>query len=496
MDELKMPPKCARCDTTIKDKLLLICSTCSEIYHLSCTNVSEKRFYLMTHINKKNWACKSCCNKKSAAEKTPSPNIRQTPESLHKNITHRKKIIVNISTENSFSSLDADEDVYEDAATPLSDVNNSKRSLPDLRNFNEDIEMLKNTIKDLEQKLVSADNEIDILLSENFSLKKHIEERDNKITALTRICKSTNKQKPHESINKSIKKKQRLIFNEQSPGPISSPENHTDVNLEPSNSTPILLPQTKGYTNGDIDLCENMGSKTSDVHTANVADSDTIPTIENSTSSDTPNIIIIGDEQAMGLSKLVVRSRCNKWNDVYKTFAYIKPNASSSEALSFCNSLKTWVNKGDYVILCIGGNDSNPNKIIFDLCIALNNLHGINVLLLPVNYNRYLNEKMLNKNLKLLTNTFDNCTYLDISYLIDHRKYISIACQKINIHIDYDAYRAKFLNFQPKPYTFKLKLNTDSPSDSLKIPKKGTIPYYFPLLKQHNVEPTEKFFRP
>lgn len=135
-----MVAQCDECKQIINSREFLICVTCGRKYDLTCANVSFQRFHLMTTDNKKNWKCQSCWL-----------DFHTEGE----NITNRKKIIVNVSTENSFSFLDDDE--IEISSNSI-DLN---RSCPGARScFESDLQDLKIEINMLNLKLEAADSEI------------------------------------------------------------------------------------------------------------------------------------------------------------------------------------------------------------------------------------------------------------------------------------------------------------------------------------------------
>lgn len=182
---------CKKCNHIISDKQYLSCSTCNYSYHLKCTNVSCQRFYnTLTPIKRAKWICKTC------RERPQKINRTDFDVSSQKNVTERKKYIINISTDNSFLSLEDSEDIEHVALHSTLDPN---RSCPENKfNVREELEEMKANIFSLKEKLEIADNEIENLLLENSKLKKENSLHILKIDKLTRICRST----PQTSANK------------------------------------------------------------------------------------------------------------------------------------------------------------------------------------------------------------------------------------------------------------------------------------------------------
>lgn len=192
-------------------------------------------------------------------------------------------------------------------------------------------------------------------------------------------------------------------------------------------------------------------------------------------------ILILGDEQVLGLASKLLESRKNKWNNHYAPFAFVKPNASSLEILNHCIKIKKDVSINDYVVISIGSHDQNPNVLLSRICIMLHELQGTNVILLPVNNNRYLNEKKLNTCIKQLSTTFLNCTFIDGKmFYQDQKTFLEFMCLKINVAIDFPVYESCFLKRIARNTLASPKKKPETSIEkSYDPPRKGTIPYYF-----------------
>lgn len=168
-----MNRQCDKCAQNINSREFLNCNNCDRTYDLACANVSYQRFHLMATNNKEKWKCQSCWS-----------DFHKEKE--QDNVTHRKKFVINISTENSFCSLDDDEI---GSSSNSIDLN---RSCPGPRSCLEsDVQDLKLEISSLNQKLEAADNEIIILLQENSTLHKELAKRELQNKQLMQICKSS-----------------------------------------------------------------------------------------------------------------------------------------------------------------------------------------------------------------------------------------------------------------------------------------------------------------
>ncbi|KAL0841453.1 hypothetical protein ABMA28_015135 [Loxostege sticticalis] len=236
---------CSQCKKVIRHKQHLKCLRCKHIYDLKCAN-KEKLYYLMDTDRKNKWICDNCNRKKVTANtsatstpghSTPTLAIKQckpqkelseepnpisdmsssTPintesvpidtsiNHITDNVTYRNKskaVIANVPTRNSFDSLQTDIDEYEDEENTCITPQKLNRSCPDiLTKSHLDHEALQQKLDNLQQKYESAEQQIDLLLSENFYLKKKIEQYKSKLCNLTSMCKST------DQLSTSIKSK-------------------------------------------------------------------------------------------------------------------------------------------------------------------------------------------------------------------------------------------------------------------------------------------------
>lgn len=195
-------------------------------------------------------------------------------------------------------------------------------------------------------------------------------------------------------------------------------------------------------------------------------------------------IVILGGDQIRGLSSELSRSRAGKWNDSYETFANITRNASCYNIFKPCKELCKSLTKKDYVILHAGNQDSGLNYVSHQFKNTLSKLTNTNVLILPVHFNTYLNGSLLNANFRKLAQTYQNCTYVDIdvNMISSKRILIDALCNKINLIIDSDEYRLKYLTFGPNSIVrnrLSGKKESHADRNTSKVPQRGTIPFYF-----------------
>lgn len=373
-----------------------------------------------------------------------------------------------------------------------SDLTLGHVSCPDLGKVDpEENIQLKEEISRLLGRLASADDMIEELSLENGTLRKVIETQEFRIKQLTCICKSipttpistraiTSTGNKRNRQQKSVLSKMNLDFSKARNTERVEISEFSDRNVEVgSNISGHIITTNKPSDEKKYDYLNKV----------NPEEFQRIDLFNTSSPVSEPDVaigskhrlIILGDEKISGLSAAMTSSREGKWNDTYKPFALIKPQATTSQILKHCDSLERTVSDGDIVILGLSSHDSNPQLIHSSLCVALNKLKNARVYILPVSDSHYLNERMLNNNLKMWTKHFENCTFIDINYKLTGYKtdYINYICKKINLMIDSAEYELQFLS--PKVIASRLKniiisrkfIRTDN-----KL-KKGTIPYYF-----------------
>lgn len=211
-------------------------------------------------------------------------------------------------------------------------------------------------------------------------------------------------------------------------------------------------------------------------------------------SSESPKytLFILGDQQVKGLASRLIYSRKNKWNDDYSISALVKPNALSSEVLSYCDILRDELKLGDKVVISIGSNDKNPYILLQNLCLALYKLQKFKVYILQTETNKYLQEKMINDTISSLVKTFNNCEFIHSKSSNNMKTpYLIQLIRTLNIKIDSDDYEKQYL-VQSKNKSLaqinndviKMYKNTHTKTSSNIIHNRGTIPYFFEKQRQ------------
>lgn len=465
--------RCTVCKKPAKRNHYLICVSCKNNYCIDeCSQVSTKRFDLMEKSRRSTWKCNVCIKAKRSSSSTPmkaklkskSPIIDHEPNpspiSAAPMFTDIKsqpgaenvplhKCVPNIQTHNSFDSLSVSENCDDVEDIPLDRSHDGVRT----DNF-EKIEEMKKKNRILQEQLDSAEVQIEILLSEKAALLKRLNEKDLKITSLVRAQDELNKTKSLPS-TPEVKKASKTEA-------LHAP---TSDNVKTMNTTKISKISVSANQ-------KNASFESAPIHKHN----DPIQ------SANKHNLYILGDDGLLGLSAAALESRQGKWNDQYKPTAFIKSGATSTEILEECVNKRFLdsLTEFDVVVLGVGNNDKNPTKLQSNLCIALSKLNHVQVIITPVVYNAFLNERLLNNNIKMCTQLFNNCKFIEPGYTWRPSKHIKKLCNAINLHIDSSEYSEQFL--QPSKLRQFLKMSTKI--NKKKGPYQSSLLDYFSIIKK------------
>lgn len=515
---------CVKCKKKFSAKNCLTCSTCKFTYDLDCAIVSSARFCLMEAKDKINWRCRQCINNKNKktiqindSRKKPSasksnPTANKAPvKKLRSDCTPTQSKEINVQSTKSpkitplenasvrqnrlinFTPINLEESLLRDDGqmSPVPSTSVMRRSLPELFDIENSstpvmtdesvystksldlstnknyrfIDNLKTEIEELKSLLSSTQNELDNTILINNQLLREINKLKQEIIALKDFCTS-----PLSIIRKGVvssrkKKVRRLILNTSPSLPMACLNSSLPLN---KSSTEI------GHTED-----------------TNHIDETPLPSRK---------IHIIGGRQCRGLCMSLIKSRQNNPYETYEIRSNIKPDASTEEILSSLDISN--ISTHDRVILSVGEHDQNPMKIMTELSASLKRLSHCTVIILSIKKNPHLNEKKVNEMLKLISNNFQNCNFVDLSYnyvnkTLLYGKNLYEWCKKINFVIDQLDYDYKFLRFNKRQQNHG-NLNSNryvyNGGNKQKY-KKGTIPYYFPIIsdtKSTSIETKEQ----
>lgn len=397
---------------------------------------------------------------------------------MEQNITFRTKSRNNNSTLN--------ESIPDMANNTFTSISSSSptlaKSLPDLSTYDTGlISDLRSKIKELELQLASAHNEIEQLLLQKSILDQKVANLEKRINQLTVICTSTSKK--------------RIKTNVQRPNSLRTLQFENSMNSTTLNMEDEVELSRK---------CKQFEEK--EIHDSTLQTNNNYKPSENSykiVNGNSKNTCwILGGQQCVGLASQLIYSRKNTKYEQYSVTSSTKPNASTEQILKESENLKA--GNRDKIVVCIGENDTNPIIVTNELYNLLKKFKSVRVLVLSVIKSTFLNENMLNKQIKLICNQFPNSTYVDLSKSIN----IYQICDRVNYEIDCIDYKHKYLSYgkiseranQLKkgtiPFYFKqinTKVDYSKKKDSTKnvkqspslcntsenMPKVGTIPFYF-----------------
>lgn len=470
-----MSNKCAKCNKIIAGKSKLTCTYCKKGFHHSCTRISEKLFDLIKQKKNNNWKCDNCNIITLREPKTPTTSTTvfsrstSTPQNF---VTQRPKQIVNISTNNSFESLNSDDSEEEDNSTKLSVTLN--RSCPTMGlNTSEAIDELKSKVMDLQNKLQTADKEIDELLIENSCLKKQLRYYEKKTTTLSSICRSTPRRERNRK-NQTSLNRTALNFTclEQVKGKHESPK--IDKAVEQSKLNESVENKRK----------KTMPPKTVESPAADTGNSNQCKINQNADTTEKRKVAVFSDQHGKGIRNAL---EFLLGKDFHVT-AILKPYAQIDQILSSCNKIcKDFTNK-DCVIVIAGSNDKNPSRFQSYIYYYLSLFVNTNVLVGEISENMTLNVHKLNEVLRLACSHFKNTAFVPLHYdnpIPNRKQYTGRLLLKEILAIDY---KYRYIN-----HIDKMEKEADAINDNVRKEKKFqcTIPYLFNKMKQNQTKNKE-----
>lgn len=517
--------QCKKCKKQVEAKGTVTCSACNNKYEFDCIGLSEKLYRLMGTESKKNWKCKLCASKprinkdkdfnsnvtvrkKPTSSKTSSGNSNCEYQNMTPtNIISQNNVIDSYSCDSQILTQNSDE-----SSIILSSSERLSRSADCLTGFSDNMDDLQEKNDRLTSELLSTQSELENTLIENSELKRKICKLTNEITALKGLCQSSMSTR---NTPKSSHKKRRISIQDKQ----STPMINRILSADHSSSSPIETNNNFVYLHEKIThlqyelsnakkeikiLKEEIEALCSKHQRKSHKCSNIV--IDPKLNENTGKIMIYGTQQCVGLASALLVSRQNSKYDRYFVTANTKPYATTKEILKDCHSMK--VRDMDKIVLCVGENDCDPKSVLNNLEDVLKNNVNNFVLVLNVVKNKHLNTYLLNKTIKKLCERYKNCYYVNC-----YSKYCTLSdiCYSVNHVIDCIDYNRKFLNLNelkkhinrgsnpnPKqniannphvqmdtiPHISPGRSNVVNNEDTKSCKaKKGTIPYYFPVVK-------------
>lgn len=464
--------KCDKCKSAVPRREFLICSQCNLKLDLGCANVPFVRFNIMDAERKKKWKCDKCLIKNKAPVSGAYKQIEST-SNISSNISsssHNTDMSLNIAHENvttrhrinrRASSVELLDDTVAESEMHSALLENTRLSLPDLNTVSN--QELQDEINVLKTKLASAHIEIDRLNMQVTDLTKKLGEQQRKGQVMRHLLTDPS---PRKLTSQS---KTNGIKGDALP---QQPLIKDNISQQRSEETE----ETKAPTN--TETVDNSSLRCDSL------------TNQDSLSNTLPKIYIFGSQQCVGLGSRLLQSRFESKYGQYSVSAVTKPNASADEILKECNYVEDSSN--NYLVLCAGEHDNNPVRVIIELASRLKQFNSINIIVLGVVNNNSLNIDKLNRCLSNICRNVPNCEFInvtDINLQHSRKNYLYFACRQINYIINCHYYSNMYLSCKGLRNILKqMKSKTCSVKSNSRPVKRGTIPYYFPLLKNsHDV---------
>lgn len=370
-----MAQDCIKCETLINGRQFLVCHSCQHNFHLDCCNVTVKRFLLMKPESKTLWKCRSCLDR---------------PSYTSDNVTVRRRYRTIVPISNSFealSSLSKDSEDSKDCLVSGTDLN---RSCPERQCTYVIIEELQKSVSELREKLASAENEVENLLAENYSLKNKIKNYETKVCHLKSLSKSSTAKETSKRLRSKRKSANRMHLN----------HSYIESNADQRNAQYGLRVISSSEHNDTL-----IGSQISrPIHFSTPA---------RCKSKMKKLIHIVGDEQIRGLSMRLIHSEIGAKGD-YGVMATIKPRAPFFHILETLHNMSNEISRDDVIVLSVRSNEKNPYKTLAGISNVLDKFKDNCILLLNVSVilNPQLN--LLYQELNLFANKYKNCKIINI----------------------------------------------------------------------------------
>ncbi|CAG4985407.1 unnamed protein product [Parnassius apollo] len=396
------------------------------------------------------------------------------------NVTIRRPAKCN--SENDLTKLEID---MTSSSTML--FENTMDSLPNLSTIENPIVVeLKINNNNLALKLQSAHKEIENLITENFKLKRELENCQMVIKTLKQLNSTQNNEA--RSTNSTPRRKGTKQNKLKPLQDILSPllNNIKSTNQDSTDDSSILTvtgdiltkdsktdTATDTYTYSDSNMHKkensnmritkrnNSFSNKSEI-ALNVQPQDVVNKVidKDNISSNITNkrsilvdrisakkkIIIIADQYG----KNVRHSLEKLLGPEYQVYCFIKPGAESSEVLNVWKQEISSLTLNDCVVVLTGSNDRNPFKLKCNLMSWVTSCQNTNVIISEVPHNNYLNLFKLNYELKFLCSNFKRAVFLDMDYCksVPRRKLFALNLSRSLLkEILSISYRQNYLNY-------------------------------------------------
>ena len=438
---------CTKCNKNVTSRRLkLICSVCTQIYHVECSGYSTTLFELMDKERKLTWKCRTCCAQKNMKSETSTKikttiSLRKKP--LHKtNITDNNDISsgttsssnqnlpsastprleienepatvkVNVPTENSFQALS--DESYNSLYSIAGDTLN--RSCPDMRTNNSlIIQELRAKVENLDNKLGSADDQIEILLSENYKLQEKNNEYKKQIAYLTKICRTPSRLPKNTSL--------KTLQNTQI-SPISVCDSGSTGRPSHKSSTKKL---SKPTAQKKLSLEVDVNLEQSNIPCKSVKQFE-----YNTIEKQKPNMCIISSEKKNSILKAAFSTFCD-----FKICHYCTPNGDTKQLINGIDKkLKTFT-MDDYCVIFLGESDfietRNYTELVEFIRLELLKVQNTNIIICVPTFKLNPHALLYNKRIETFNKILDNSNLIHkYVYILDSNKNLDYTTKNFDI---------------------------------------------------------------
>lgn len=321
---------------------------------------------------------------------------------------------------------------------------------------------LQNRIENIQKELDSAHQEIENLNIENKNLKQEII-KCNKVIDLYKKVSVSDCKTPKSEKKKREKRIDTLI------------KSATQTTITPRKTNIVCVEQKiAGETQDDIIIVEQKQISNNKINDNEDAKIRLISINKDDLNKKTVNesqhvkrkIVILADEQGRNMQRILQKFVGNE----YIVTCIWKSGARFQNILTIPESIVS-LNNDDFIIVLGGINDTNPFDIESTVNRWLSQIPKTNIIFCETPYNKYLNEKKLNYDLKFLSSKYKHVCFLNMNYsrYIPKRKYFALyTCRMVLreiLKIDYayklGNYRSFINNIQ---YVEKIDKNIQTDS--------------------------------
>lgn len=352
-------------------------------------------------------------------------------ESTNSNITFRQR------KSRSFTDLSIcinEHNITNDSSS----LDASIQSLPNTSiTENEYTNKLQQQIDRQKLQIESANLEIEKISLENTELRKTIDSQEKSLLLLRRMVSDSNQNILSTPVNK---KRRSTVSRNNTPTKMYSENSNKYISqictlekqvknfqqelenskkqIEQLNNTINTLENTRTIQTIkklDNSKCSYLDKETLQSYPAQASSEITMKTENIKSKNSLKNkskVIVIADQLGRGVRHALQ----NLLGEEFTVICLCKPGAKMYDLLSSYKQDLLSLTVTDYVVLMGGINDKNPIELKYNVEAWVNSLTNTNVLICEIPYNRLLNEKRLNYELRFICKRYNNSVFVDMNF--------------------------------------------------------------------------------